>query len=992
MHEARHGRFTVLLALKVLLTWHPMPLSPLAESGSSSAGAVVAACRRVARAGLQRRLYGGFDKIAGDDSSFEEIREMFAEDDPVAGPTLKEQMKGQVDEANRALDRMSHMLSRAARKAQREDDERQRRRAEGFPSSDSPSHSRDDSEGRSSSDEPSSGVGAEDCVEGGVDDYFERIPAPTQSLRELRKGYGQLLGGEMLRQPKNMPRAMQEGKERYSQRLMDLSREMHAGRRQWGKCSALGNPVYDTTDPAVALAGFDELPEDVEYRIHGRVVGRSEYKRHRKALQRARHASSHRSPASAADALVTTATADRFNAPADALGVGAAGGRAEGEGRGEEVSSAWSSTSDLYGFDDWERDLDRLRNFSDPQTMAALQRGERVVRGLGHYDLNDTFALTGRPWWNLSYSSDILDVSQGKEDDNKIEGESDSQQLDRDLFPEFVGGAAASVDSRGSLDGVQQMDGGPLVEKGGQAGAGQDHRGEHACGANTSCDKQGAPSRFAFPRSGSQREGGQGVVPGGQGAERQQSESEEKPTQKTQMEEGALDKFSRHDAEQGRGHSPAGSMPARAVGGLRVPPLALQFLDLEGESRVEAAAAQEQGGKQVQGGGYLALRELRLRRDASVSGAQTAGEAQKSSRDAQQAAQALDQACVRLGLSCQGEPGGVVSDGGAGERERPDRAWSEMPEVSAYARHFRNQLPAEGSAGSIFFGHDGRGGAESLYTATHLSEDMTTSEERVDAEVAHRFHLSEAEGEGQGGLGECRVGSAAGRLASGEAQDGRQGEGRDRKHYLEMDEDEECGRVSRVDGDADRVVERVTGRSGAGEASGGRHKEHGDVTDLFPRCRSVSPSECAAKLELVRTAGHDLARSEVGGTGRSHPDGEIVLAESRRSSETSVADGMVSWREGDGNDLVVVESSVSSRESSLKEFSSSSVLAEDRSAIDTDFASCDSDMRANLTSHALALKAEGRLFRDRRDRGDLAGVVAHVHVHVCMYVLVCILV
>ena len=72
----------------------------------------------MARAGLQRRLYGGFDKIAGDDSSFEEPREMFAEDDPVAGPTLKEQMKGQVDEANKALDRMSHMLSRAARKAQ----------------------------------------------------------------------------------------------------------------------------------------------------------------------------------------------------------------------------------------------------------------------------------------------------------------------------------------------------------------------------------------------------------------------------------------------------------------------------------------------------------------------------------------------------------------------------------------------------------------------------------------------------------------------------------------------------------------------------------------------------------------------------------------------------------------------------------------------------------------------------------------------------------
>ena len=77
-----------------------------------------------------------------------------------------------------------------------------------------------------------------------------------------------------------------------------------------------------------------------------------------------------------------------------------------------------------------------------------------------------------------------------------------------------------------------------------------------------------------------------------------------------------------------------------------------------------------------------------------------------------------------------------------------------------------------------------------------------------------------------------------------------------------------------------------------------------------------------------------------------------------------MADGMVSWRGGDGNDLVVVESSVSNRESPLKEFSSSSVLAEDRSAVDTNFASCDSDMRANLTSYALELKAGGRLFRD----------------------------
>jgi len=94
---------------------------------------------------------------------------------------------------------------------------------------------------------------------------------------------------------------------------------------------------------------------------------------------------------------------------------------------------------------------------------------------------------------------------------------------------------------------------------------------------------------------------------------------------------------------------------------------------------------------------------------------------------------------------------------------------------------------------------------------------------------------------------------------------------------------------------------------------------------------------------------------------------------SRRVSETSLADSLVSWHAGDGRDLDVIESSVSSRESMQQEFSSSSVLPEDRSAIDTDFASCESELRANLTRHALALKEEGRLFRDKHDRGDIKG-------------------
>jgi hypothetical protein len=129
------------------------------------------------------------------------------------------------------------------------------------------------------------------------------------------------------------------------------------------------------------------------------------------------------------------------------------------------------------------------------------------------------------------------------------------------------------------------------------------------------------------------------------------------------------------------------------------------------------------------------------------------------------------------------------------------------------------------------------------------------------------------------------------------------------------------------------------------------------------------------------TYGRVLVTQEEQGDALCEKEGEKELAPydvipydvSRRVSETSLADSLVSWHAGDGRDLDVIESSVSSRESTQQEFSSSSVLPEDRSAIDTDFASCDSELRANLTRHALALKEEGRLFRDKHDRGDIKG-------------------
>ena len=43
----------------------------------------------------------------------------------------------------------------------------------------------------------------------------------------------------------------------------------------------IGNPVYKKKDPVTEMIGFDELPEDIEYRIDGQVVTRRQYKKHR---------------------------------------------------------------------------------------------------------------------------------------------------------------------------------------------------------------------------------------------------------------------------------------------------------------------------------------------------------------------------------------------------------------------------------------------------------------------------------------------------------------------------------------------------------------------------------------------------------------------------------------------------------------------------------------------------------------------------------------
>jgi hypothetical protein len=72
------------------------------------------------------------------------------------------------------------------------------------------------------------------------------------------------------------------------------------------------------------------------------------------------------------------------------------GGReAGGQGEGE-ISSSWSSSSG-YDLDNWQEDIARLRNTSDPGVMAALGRGRKVLEDLGHNAIDETHKLNPKP-------------------------------------------------------------------------------------------------------------------------------------------------------------------------------------------------------------------------------------------------------------------------------------------------------------------------------------------------------------------------------------------------------------------------------------------------------------------------------------------------------------------------------------------------------------------------------------------------------------------
>ena len=296
----QRGQMVTRLVLCVCLSlWTGAPVAPLAphagpaggarEAQSRAGGAGSAGERALLRRLLPRimggraaalRLSGGFDKIADDDPEYEELHDLLDAYDGEGAPlTLKEKMQRQVEHTTECLERMSHIVGRAAERATlhvaQEGDEEEGEEEEG------------EGDFHNSLD-GSSGQGADDGFEGGLDDYFEYVSEKEPGTRDDRGRPELVLGAEMLRQPMGMPPKMRQGKTKYVQGAMEFVKQVEEGTRQWGKLNVLGNPVYQKKHPVTDMMGFDELPEDIEYRIDGQVVTRRQYKKHRKALKRSR--------------------------------------------------------------------------------------------------------------------------------------------------------------------------------------------------------------------------------------------------------------------------------------------------------------------------------------------------------------------------------------------------------------------------------------------------------------------------------------------------------------------------------------------------------------------------------------------------------------------------------------------------------------------------------------------------------------------------------
>jgi hypothetical protein len=120
------------------------------------------------------------------------------------------------------------------------------------------------------------------------------------------------------------------------------------------------------------------------------VVTRREYKRRRKALKRARAQGRTVGNTACHGVKLRGEEEEKEFMEGGRAGGQLIGGKERG-GEGEaEISSSWSSSSG-YDLDNWQEDIARLRNTSDPGVMAALRRGRKVLEDLGNYDTHNLF-------------------------------------------------------------------------------------------------------------------------------------------------------------------------------------------------------------------------------------------------------------------------------------------------------------------------------------------------------------------------------------------------------------------------------------------------------------------------------------------------------------------------------------------------------------------------------------------------------------------------
>ena len=136
------------------------------------------------------------------------------------------------------------------------------------------------------------------------------------------------------------------------------------------------------------------------------------------------------------------------------------------------------------------------------------------------------------------------------------------------------------------------------------------------------------------------------------------------------------------------------------------------------------------------GVGYKAIRHGRTRMAASVESWADAG----LSKEANKACTDVNKTCTKVRRQQAIAPGGNRQEieGKVGENTR-DRVRREcMLSTPAYARQLRRELPEQGSVASMNFVANTDDGHERLFTATHVSDDIS-SEEQVDAEVCRRL-------------------------------------------------------------------------------------------------------------------------------------------------------------------------------------------------------------------------------------------------------------